>query len=216
MKSILFSLISFLSINVLQAQSFPAGLWKVAKVTVADKEMTPDSRWTRFNEDGSFIAGNGYLRNAEGHYFYRAKEQSILIKDSLGKGDPYGAFKIQIGAEEMLWQRMEEGQLVSVHWKPISKTPRSFSDRLRGNWEGEDGTILFLRWDRAFEMQDSAEGPKSYGVWRNHPHRPELALIPWREEEGTSFWEIEYLDDQSLRLAEKKGERKLSFRRLRD
>ncbi len=190
-----------------------SGLWLIEKVKVGDKEMTPDKKWTEFAKDGSFISGNGYLRNGEGTYQYDSQTGQLLMEDSISLKDKHGAFQTSIDDDAMYWERMEEGMKVQVYLRPIQALPMTGSDRIRGLWQGEDFR-LFLRWDRAFTRYN-ADGSREYGVWRKHPHKNELALLPWSAKKTPQFFKIEESSYSQMILSDAEGDEKIKFHRIK-
>lgn len=184
-------LLSFLSLKASFAQNI-VGLWNIHKVEVGEKDMTPVAKWTQIKKDGSFISGNGYLRNAYGSYTYNAKEATISFYDSMGTKDVNPAFKIQFKGKDMLWEREEEGMPVKVYLSPINELPKSTADQITGMWkvksEGMEYNFLHIRWDRRYN-QLGGQIDRQGGYWHIHGHMPRLTFLPFSEEQDAESWE---------------------------
>ncbi len=185
------------------------GLWSVERVQVGEGEMTPNSKWSRFNEDGSFASGNGWLQHTSGTYSLSDNGELTFI-DSLGITDEFGGFKTSFSKDKMVWKRTEEGMEVTVYLKKISELPMAMQDYLVGMWElsqiqteKEDGTThlteleskvtLYLRWDR--EYRKWVDKDRSRGYWHLNAHRPILTLI---NDDKRDQWEVKEVNETSL------------------
>lgn len=208
-----YTLVLILSISLqgLFGQSLE-GLWLIDKVSMGAEENTPDAKWIQLAADGSFIGGNGFLQNSAGTYEF--KEEDLLLNDSLSLRDEFGAFKVMLNNKTMTWERKEDGQSIKVSLKRINELPMAQSDLLRGLWQAGNEYRLFLRWDRAY-VKYLPDGSKEYGVWRNHPHKPELALIPWNQKKTLQFYKIEESSFNRLKLIDLEGGKATSLERLR-
>lgn len=177
------------------------GYWLVEKVQVGSRTMTPDAKWIHFRTNQSFVGGNGFLRNSAGLYTYDSLKANLKLNDSLSLEDPFGSFKVKCDKDRMDWQRVEEGQEVKVSLKRTTDLPMAMSDQLRGLWKEKDSFSLFLSWDRSYR-KFLKNGSTEQGVWRNHPHRPELVLIPWDQKKTSQFYKIEKSSSDLLKLTD--------------
>ena len=102
------------------------GLWEVVNVQVGEEEMTPIARWNRFNEDGTFEAGNGWLKSSAGTYEYDKAKKSLLPKETEGLQleEDFGAFSVEVNEDEMIWKREENGEPVKVLLSRIEEQPK--------------------------------------------------------------------------------------------
>lgn len=210
-----YGLICFLP-GLVQAQI--AGLWEVQEVRVGTETMTPVAKWFDFEVEGNYQSGNGWLQNMAGNYSYDSRTGTL--SQTIGDApDEYGPFNVQFADKTMHWQRMEEGQKVTVYLKRIKELPLAPWDHLVGNWtlkmierSGEDvskefvGTEspnFFFRWDRLYFLHGEVKGVTA-GIWYIHPHRPELRLISHEGDKNDTRWQIEFLDDsQKMRWSRK-------------
>ena len=184
-----------------QAQSL-TGLWEVTKVTVGEELMTPIAKWTKFNEDGTYQSGNGWLQNAEGNWKLNEVDKKISLDETNGLKDRFGPFSVAITESEMTWKRIEEGMQVTVSLKRVNKLPKAPADKLVGLWseineqEQQIGQFFFFRWDRIFRQMD--ESGKSTGYWHMHGHRPEVTLLSHNEQQDPETWKVEATDNKLI------------------
>lgn len=190
------------------------GYWLVEKVQVGPRNMTPDAKWICFKSGRSFIGGNGYLRNSAGRYSFDSTGAALQLFDSLSLQDPNGAFQLDYAADRMEWKRIEEGQEVKVFLKRIEELPTAMADQLKGLWLQEGAFSLYLSWDRSYR-KFLEDGSVEHGVWRNHPHRPELVLIPWDKKKTSQFYRIEKSSFDQLQLTDLEREKTMNFERSR-
>lgn len=175
----------------LTAQSLE-GLWLVEEVKVEDQILTPRDRWFKFDTEGNYTSGNGWLQHSSGAYVYNASDSSFLPQEDYSLKDPFGAFKLWFEKDGMIWQRYESDMLVTVKLKRSAVLPRSLADQMKGRWQLDsvkpqneavieyldtnNAEILFLRWDREYRTSNAGNN-LDRGYWHLHGHRPELTLI---------------------------------------
>jgi hypothetical protein len=148
------------------------GLWQIEKVQMGTQEMTPIAKWTKFNKDRSQESGNGWIQHTVGQWSYSAKEKTIIMDNTYGPRDELGGFKVEeIGRNNMVWSRREEGQTVTVKFKRIDKLPTAPANKLIGVWDlkGEYQTGLFFRWDQIVVKYIGEN--KKYGCYKTHGHK---------------------------------------------
>jgi hypothetical protein len=183
------SIILFVQINILPQIT---GLWEVSKVKVSEEEMTPVAKWTRFNPDGTFESGNGWMKSSEGTWNFDNEQGSIELITKNGLIDEFGPFKVLIEKGKMIWSRLEGTDSVNVISERIENLPAGPADKIQGLWDlesavqnGKDisGIIdptqkryIFIRWDRIFVVDNTDDG-RITGFWHMNGHRPILTLI---------------------------------------
>ena len=202
MKRIALIFIASVFITTCLVSQSITGLWEITLVTVGDEQMTPVAKWTRFNEDGTYQSGNGWLQNAEGKWVFDEDAQTISMEETNGLKDPFGSFSMEINENSMIWKRMEEGMQVTIHLTRVNKIPKAPADQLVGLWseineqEAETGHIFFFRWDRIYrEMDQSGKGT---GYWHMHGHRPEVTLLSHNEGNAPETWKVEVTDTKLI------------------
>jgi hypothetical protein len=194
----------FYAPTFLMAQSLQ-GLWLVQEVSIGDQIVTPQERWFRYDGNGKFTSGNGWLQHSSGTYTYEESDSSFLPVEDYGTEDPYGAFKLWFEGETMIWKRYEDDMLVMVKLNRTDALPRSLQDELKGRWQldsvifaerdlpdqksGEPSEQLFLRWDREYRVFVQNQSTKR-GYWHLHSRRPELTLISRSEEDTFKVFEV--------------------------
>ncbi|MGK7395758.1 MAG: hypothetical protein ACNS62_14355 [Candidatus Cyclobacteriaceae bacterium M3_2C_046] len=198
------SLVLFLGVSY----SLPAqvtGLWEIYQVKVGDQEMTPQAKWTRFNADGNYQAGNGWQQNDLGSWHLNHQQSSLTLSGQLP--DPFGPFQVNhLSSVEMILQRQEEGMQVVVYFKKIQKLPMAPWDRMQGIWlyekvwqneqdvtpryNPEGQRFIFIRWDRVTMDKNGPAGIR-YGTWQVNAHRPELTLFNQSENSCQEKWNFE-------------------------
>ncbi|MEO9869568.1 hypothetical protein [Ekhidna sp.] len=207
MKNLFVLILSISSINLLgqDAESI-AGLWIISKVEVGNEVMTPDAKWTRFNDDSTQESGNGWLQHSYGEWSFDQKLNELLITTSNGIIDPFGAFRVEFDDHSMKWYRDEEGDKVVVSVERTDKLPATTRDQLLGLWKLDDlkgnddlfkekvtdSDYLFIRWDGKFVA--GTKSGKKYGVYNVHAHKLEIELIPYGGGSRT-FWSVEFLEE---------------------
>ncbi len=189
------------------------GLWVVKNVQVGDKKMTPNARWTKFNNDFTQQTGNGWFQHSNGTWDFNKNSRELLIKNTNGLIDQNEPFKVSFDNNKMIWKRIEEGQNVVVTLEKTNELPKTYGDHLLGLWKlenskgngvffdesVENNEYLFLRWDKKF-LINSSNG-KINGVYNVHGHKPEIELIPYNSKIKRSFWKVDYNNEQiSLKL----------------
>lgn len=188
-----------------QAQNLP-GLWTVEEVRVGEEIMTPVAKWFRYEEDGTYSGGNGWLQNEEGTWTFDQYQQLLAPKNNYGLTDPFGPFKVSEDKGKMIWEREEEGMQVKVTLSRIQKQPKSPADWLVGMWglqaAEKDGThnmeaidpdrkvYYFIRWDRLVILRN-AKGERKTGYWHIHGHKPEVTFLPHDNQLPAETWRVD-------------------------
>ena len=184
------------------------GLWVIDMVVVGQEEITPNARWTRLNDDGTQQSGNGWFQHSVGTWTLDKNSRELSIRTINGTKDPFGPFEVNFDSDTMTWTRMEEGNEVTVKLKRAKELPQTYGDRVLGLWKLEESNgegpylsdeaapqaMLFLRWDRRFEL-GTPDGT-IYGVYNVHGHRPEIELIPYGDKLDRNFWSFECTHSQ--------------------
>lgn len=196
-----------------QEKSSTVGLWEVKLVTVSDQQMTPNARWMRFNPDSTQESGNGWFRHSYGTWSMNSNTNELSVVNTNGLHDPFGPFKVSFEGNTMTWNRIEEGENVTVTLEKTDRLPETFGDKLLGLWQLKDASgngkyfdltdginstdYVFFRWDRQFVIH-SAKG-RIQGVYNVHGHKPEVELIPYGENLERDFWQIAF-DENAITL----------------
>ncbi|MDN3204070.1 hypothetical protein [Algoriphagus sediminis] len=185
------------------------GLWEVINVQVGEEEMTPIARWTRINENGTFESGNGWLKSSFGTYDYNEAEKSFLPTETEGLQleSEFGAFKVEVMDEEMIWKREENGEPVTVLLSRIDELPKAPADKIIGLWmlthikdsgasdtraiEENELKMFLIRWDRIYREMSMAEGRKT-GYWHMNAHRPQVTMLPHTEGDPAESWALAF------------------------
>lgn len=184
------------------------GLWVVKTVKVGNEEMTPNARWMRFNNDNTQQSGNGWYQHSIGSWNLDEKTQQLSINNTNGLLDKNEPFKIYFENENMIWERTEEGQEITVVLEKSNDLPTTNGDKIMGLWRLEESTgngvffekfnknpeSLFLRWDKKFVLKSDYES--IHGVYNVHGHKPEVEFIPYGESFERSFWKFNVDKDQ--------------------
>jgi hypothetical protein len=181
------------------------GLWKADKVTIGDRVIQPDAKWTNIHEDGSFQTGNGWLQNAEGTWKYDATTQEFLPIENMGIHDTFGPYQVSFQNGRMIWEREEEGSLVRLHWEPIPTLPKSAADLVTGLWTPtsmsrngnasqiadtqEQRHFLLLRWDRNY-IERKPGGENYRGYWHINGRGSELTFLDPNQYRRPEIWRI--------------------------
>ena len=227
----IFILLFFQIHNYSSAQSTNhIGLWIVESVAVGDQNMTPVSKWTRINSDGTFQSGNGWLQHSSGTWALDEMSNVFMTSDPLGMKDEYGGFTVTLSENEMYWTRVEDGMDVKVTLVRIQQLPPSPADFLKGIWDLEDITQnqhsfiddfdamdkhrLFIRWDRIYS-DFSPEGSKTSGYWHIHGHKPEITFLPHQEGAIPESWRIEVNESELIMTGISDHNRAIQRRYLR-
>lgn len=216
MKKILLTLVvlawTFVSFATYAQKERMTGLWTVENISVGQESMTPVAKWFRINKDGTYQAGNGWLQNGNGHWYYDPEKNLFTATDSLDMADEFGGFTVSFDGTKMLWEREEEGMVVTVTLMPIVMLPMSPADYLKGIWDlveitenkvsildsfdNDDKHKMQFRWDRIY-INFSPEGDRFTGFWHIHGHRPDITLLPHHEDGTEESWRIE-VDEEEL------------------
>lgn len=207
------------------------GLWTVTEVRVGEEKMTPVAKWFRYNENGTYESGNGWLQNDQGRWTYDRKSGVFTPVTSIGMKDPYDGFKVSFEAQKMTWERMEDGMMVTVLLEPAVSLPRSTADLLTGLWALEEITEsdrnitkdhdpegrynIFFRWDRIYREQGT-DGKRRSGYWHMHGHRPEVTMLPHQDGLSAESWKVEITDGQLVLsgISDTNREKTMKFKRL--
>lgn len=203
-------LIIFLSFFSCEKVKTIDGLWVVKSVVVSDEIMTPNARWMRFNSDFTQQSGNGWLQHSVGTWNFNKKSMELSIKNTNGLIDENEPFKISFEDKKMIWKRMEEGQNIKVILERSSELPQTYGDKLFGLWElertiGSDnyfeesdkkemGNYIYFRWDKRFVIE--SEKGRVNGVYNVHGHKPEVELIPYKDQVNRNFWKIDFEENR--------------------
>jgi len=187
----------------LNAQNKPfIGLWEVEKVSMGDQSMTPIAKWAKYNTDGTYESGNGWLKSYDGTWSYDAEKNYLESIDLLGIKDELGGFTISFEGKKMIWKRMEFGNEVTVLLKPITKLPMAPADYLTGVWvsNNKEGLVqkIHFRWDRIVISYDE-KNQKDSGYWHIHGHKPEITILPHSENNNVESWRIE-VNETTLKM----------------
>ena len=205
LKTLAVIALTFVSFATYAQKERMIGLWGVEKVAVGGQSMTPVAKWFRINPDGTQQAGNGWLQNKEGVWDYDDENSTFTPVDNLDIEDEFGGFSVSFSNENMLWERVEEGMLVTVTLTSIEKLPMAPSDYLEGLWDlveiteneesildsfdSEDKHKIHFRWDRVY-INFSPEGERLTGYWHIHGHRPDITLLPHQDNGTVEGWRV--------------------------
>lgn len=207
------------------------GLWEVKKVSVGRKSLTPTAKWTRINEDRTFQSGNGWLQNSEGTWTLDKETKLFSLLGKSGIKDEYGAFKLTMDGANMTWERMEEGEKVTVSLEPVRSIPKGPWDKVQGLWRVDQATKagvditstydpdgkrhIFMRWNRLYLDNLGPDG-RLTGYWHINDHRPQLTLMSHDETTAQEVWKLEFSDTQMIwtRSDETNQGIKLVFKRI--
>lgn len=228
-KKIILSLIIVLSFFSCKKTKTIEGLWVVKSVVVGDEEITPNSRWTRFNSDSTQESGNGRFQHSYGTWKLNQNSNELFIENTNGLDDLNEPFIITLNQSEMIWERTEEGQNIKVILERSFQLPETYGDKILGLWELEKAIgngsyfketdkkeindYIFFRWDKRFVIE--SEIGRVNGVYNVHGHKPEVELIPYGDEVKRDFWEIQFEENQiTLRLLNSNTTVIRQFRRI--
>ena len=189
------------------------GLWSVGKVEIGQEDMTPQSRWIRFNKDGTQQSGNGWYQHSFGTWNLNGKTKRLNIKNSNGYIDNNEDFLVEVFNIGMTWTRYEEGNVVKVSLVKIKEIPQAGADKLLGIWgllkitdNNKDVTVaynpttnnyLFIRWDKQFSIFNTPSG-RANGIFRTHGHRQEIEFIYYGNEMRIERWRFEFDQDKLI------------------
>lgn len=209
------------------------GLWEIKKVEVGDKIVTPISKWTKINADGSYQSGNGWVQNSEGKWNYDENGKSFSPKETNGIKDMFGEFAVDFKGGKMLWQRDENGEKVKVTLGRIQKMPKSTADMMVGLWDVTEITednisimksfdpknkhYLFIRWDRVY-VERTPSGDKSSGYWHINGHNPEITLISHSNDKAQERWIVSVSDTEMYLIghSDTNKNRKITYARINE
>jgi hypothetical protein len=184
------------------------GLWIVKNVEIGNENMTPNARWTRFNEDFSQQTGNGWFQHSIGTWKLNKNTNELSITNTNGLIDQNKPFIVSFENDKMIWKRVEEGQNVTITLEKTDELPETYGDKLLGLWGLDKSTgkgiffdesierneYLFLRWDKRF-LINSTNG-RINGVYNIHGHKPEIEFIPYGDNIKRSFWKVKFDKEQ--------------------
>lgn len=208
----LIALCFVLSTWISQAQEKTlTGLWLVSSVEVGEEMMTPDSRWIRFLDDGTQEGGNGWRKHSYGEYLL--EDSHLSVNDFNGVSNEFGPFEVVFNDNEnMTWTRVENDMTVTVRLIRVEEVPPTAADQLIGVWklvetngvpDESSSSFIYLAWDNAFLWDNGHLLIR--GMYRVHPHRPQLVLVENRDEPerfvfefvlGEGFMELHSSSDQ--------------------
>ncbi|TMM31410.1 hypothetical protein FDT66_05450 [Polaribacter aestuariivivens] len=203
------------------------GLWIIKKVTMGDNQMTPIARWVRFNKDSTQTSGNGWLQHSEGSWSLN-KNNQLIVKNTNGLLDKSEPFTVNFENGNMIWNRTEEGENVSVLLERTEVIPKSEGNRLMGLWKIEtisiddknvtstlnpdDNATLFLRWDNTYVLENYPQG-KIYGVYKVHGHKPEIQMVNYGDKPQFQFYQF-LIEKNKLILKSTDQKTKLELKRI--
>ncbi len=183
------------------------GIWEVRRVFAGEEEMTPVAKWIKIFPDSTYTSGNGWMQNARGTWAYNREESSFLTREENGIRDPYGAFTLILEDDKMVWERMENGDEVSIYLQRTGELPMAPQDLLTGLWElreyriagkdqlekydPENQVYFHFRWDKIYRER-TPSGTLIGGYWQMNSHRPELILIPEDENLKRNTWKVRF------------------------
>lgn len=197
--------IFFASVSQISLAQSVVGFWEITNVKVGDQTMTPGAKWTRINKDGTYQSGNGWQQNSEGTWKFDSQSKTFLPNETNGIKEPYGAFLVSFNGKNMMWQREEDGMLVTVSLKPIEKMPKSTADEIVGLWDLTDAIqdkqsikeqfdpdekfYIFIRWDKIY-VKRTSEGDRETGYWFINAHQPELTFLSHNSNKKPESWKV--------------------------
>lgn len=202
--AVLFSLISC------EKKTTIEGMWLVKSVKVGEDEITPNSRWMKFNSNFTQQSGNGWQQHSIGTWKLDQNSHELTIHNTNGLDDLNEPFRITLSENDMIWKRKEENKAVEIRLEKIQQLPPTLGDQLLGLWKLENTigstnyfprskdteSFLFFRWDKRFVI-GSASGRKN-GVYNVHGHKPEVELIPYNKQLERSFWNVQLKENTIL------------------
>lgn len=206
-------LLGILSPNGHSQSNLLHGLWLIEKVEVGGNVMTPVSRWTLINADGTYESGNGWLNHSYGTWTFNEDDSTFLPIVLNDVEDTFGPFNVEFSGEQMIFKRQEEGMGVKVTFTPITELPASTADKVKGLWglksvmhNGEEisnqidpnrNKYLFLRWDRIY-VENDAQGNRLTGYWHMNGHRPEVTLLSHNTGKQPETWRVSFSEKEEL------------------
>ena len=198
------------------------GLWIVKKVKVGNKEITPISRWMKFNKDSTQTSGNGWLQHSVGTWSFKSNQ--LLIKNTNGLEDNAAPFQVKLENSTMTWSREEEGENVNVFLERIDKIPTSEGNKLMGLWklkkvnlnnhseEINSTKTLYISWDNRYILQSETD-KKEYGIYKIHGHKPELQMVNYGDNPEFKFYNFS-ISNNELTLIKSDTKEKLIYSRI--
>ncbi len=219
-QEFLMSIILLLHLTPSSAQI--QGLWGVDKVAVGEQEMTPTAKWFELKETGRCLGGSGGIINSRTSYDWDETTLELTFTDDISGVDEFGAFTVEYSNSGMIWQREENGQLVSVYLSRIVERPLAAWDKIAGMWTldledlpGEEQSALpfenlFFRWDHIVIVNRRIEGKDAQrGIWQIDGHRSSLWLVFDDSDHGlgNSHWDITFENGKLLLKGEHAGAR---------
>lgn len=181
------------------------GIWEVTRVMVGNTVRTPDAKWMKFEQDGTYRSGNGWQQHTINQYQYDAEKNLLYINDEMA--DEYGPYNVLINDTTMTWTRIEDNYEVNIQYNKITSLPKSTADKVRGLWklkqayrdsvnitqkiDPENKQFIYLRWDRRYIHQNTPEGQKT-GFWYADPHYPDIELISDNKNIQDAKWRITF------------------------
>lgn len=190
------------------------GLWVVEQVIVGEQDLSPTAQWILFEEEGTFISGNGWLQNGLGSWVYDEQQKTLLQSTEI-RIDPYGPFNVSFQDQKMVWDRVEEGNKVRIILVAAKNKPMAPWDKIIGTWEIEianginptndrviseyslEKTIYIFDWDRRYKKFDKEGNLIEKGVWQIEVYSPILLLIS-DEKDIRTIWQIEFNSSQMV------------------
>ncbi|WP_323757482.1 hypothetical protein [Roseivirga sp.] len=208
------------------------GLWVIEKVIAGDEDLTPIMKWISFEENGTFTSGNGWLQNNLGSWVYDDQQKALIQSTDAGI-DSYGPFNVSFQNEKMIWERIEEGNKVSITLVTVNQKPMASWDMIVGTWEisipngihPTTGSVVAeyllenitysFNWDRRYKKFDTEGILVETGIWQIDSYSPTLTLISdekdtrtrWKIQfsNGNMTWESLLLENELMKLYFKKG-----------
>jgi len=182
------------------------GLWEVKTITAGKMVRTPDARWYRFEEDNTFLSGNGWKQHEKGRYQYLNDQRQLEITS----GQNSTTYAVMLNDSLMHWTRAVGENNMKITLIKKSGLPQSTSDKVQGVWrvqnkEGQSlitsmqqdstGTpMLFIRWDGRFVLNKNNTVVKS-GYWYADPHYPDIELISENGHLSKSKWRVTFQEN---------------------
>lgn len=209
------------------------GLWKIDQVTVGDQNLTPTAKWFLFENNGRMTSGNGWVQNSSGNWTYY-EAQLTLLQTTPQQTDEFGAFQVAFEGENMIWQRMEEGEKVVVTLSSTNEKPRAPWDEIVGRWKIKKQTInstnndsypsanfeswdsIFIMWDRAYRKFSEDNQQIESGIWHIGGHSNEVWLIN-NDGNAEAKWQLTFENDNMIWVLQRDTELiKVQFEKIKN
>ena len=209
------------------------GLWKVDQVTVGDQNLTPTAKWFLFEKNGSMTSGNGWLQNSLGSWAHD-EAQLTLLQTTPQQTDEFGAFNVSFEGENMIWQRMEEGEKVVVKLSSTNEKPLAPWDEIVGRWKIKEQQInstnndsypsanfeswdsIFLIWDRAYRKFSEDNQQIESGIWHIGGHSNEVWLIS-NDGNTKDKWQLTFENNEMIWVLQRDTELiKVHFEKIKN